>query len=56
MAREIAVRSAISGIINGQPLRGSIVAALDPDRGGRSACEFAQLPTHFTPGTFGTFT
>lgn len=55
MAHNITVHSIISGIVNGQALRGSVEATLDPDRGGRSACEFAELPTSFTPATFGTF-
>jgi hypothetical protein len=56
MNNEITVRSVISGLVNGQPMRGTILAALDPNRGGRSTCEFSLLPADFTPGTFATHT
>ncbi|HZB28687.1 MAG TPA: hypothetical protein VE465_00830 [Streptosporangiaceae bacterium] len=55
MVTEIAVRTAISGIINGEKIKGNVLATLDTDFGGRSACEFSDLPRGFTPAAFGTF-
>ena len=55
MSSEITVRTRISGMVNGQVMRGNVVASLDPDRGGRSSCEFSDLPRGFTPATLGTF-
>ena len=54
--REIVSRSTISGSVNGSVVAGTISAAFNTGRGGRSTCEFAQLPEGFTPGTFGTHT
>ena len=56
MPTEITVRTAISGIVNGEPIKGYVLAALNTDVGGRSACEFSYLTRGFTPAAFGTFT
>jgi hypothetical protein len=56
MKREITAQTAISGFVNGQPMTGKVVASVDSDRGGRSRCEFSELPDGFNPGTFGTHT
>ena len=55
MSGEISVRTSITGTVNDQLLKGSVQAILDPDRGGRSACEFSDLPRDFTPAALGTF-
>jgi hypothetical protein len=55
MATEITARSVVSGIVNGQALKGNVLASLNTDRGGRSSCEYSELPRGFTPATFGTF-
>jgi hypothetical protein len=55
MHAEITARTIISGIVNGQAMKGTVLASLDTDAGGRSACEFSSLPRGFTPATFGTF-
>jgi hypothetical protein len=54
MKREIRAQTTISGFVNGQQLKGKVVALVDRDRGGRSSCEFSELPRGFNPGTFGT--
>lgn len=55
MPAEIAVRTTISGIVNGEVIKGNVLASLNTDVGGRSACEFSDLPRGFTPAVFGTF-
>jgi hypothetical protein len=55
MSTEITARSIISGVVNGQAMKGNVVAWLNTDVGGRSSCEFSNLPRGFTPATFGTF-
>jgi hypothetical protein len=55
MPTEITVRTAISGIVNGEMMKGNVLASLNTDVGGRSACEFSDLPRGFTPAAFGTF-
>lgn len=54
--KSVTVRTTISGIVNGEALKGSVVATLNTGRGGESACRFSKLPSGFTPGTFGTHT
>ena len=54
--KTVTVRTEIAGIVNGEPLKGRVVATLDTGRGGRSTCRFSKLPSGFTPGTFGTHT
>jgi hypothetical protein len=56
LKREIMAHTVISGFVNGQPMKGKVTASVDSDRGGRSSCEFTELPTGFTPATFGTHT
>jgi hypothetical protein len=56
MKREVTARTIISGFVNGQPMKGKVVASLDTGRGGRSSCEFSHLPAGFNPATFGTHT
>jgi hypothetical protein len=56
MKREVTARTVISGFVNGQPIKGKVVASVDSDRGGRSSCEFSALPKGFNPATFGTHT
>jgi hypothetical protein len=56
MAKDIVARTAISGVVNGQLFKGNVLASFNTDSGGRSTCQFTQLPLEFTPGTFGTFT
>jgi hypothetical protein len=56
MKREVTARTIISGFVNGKPIKGNVVASLDIDRGGRSRCEFSDLPEGFNPATFGTQT
>jgi hypothetical protein len=55
MRAGVTARTAISGIVNGQPIKGTVQASLDTDLGGRSSCEFSELPLGFNPATFGTF-
>lgn len=55
MPTEIAVQTTISGIVNGEIIKGNVRASLNTDVGGRSACEFSDLPRGFTPAVFGTF-
>lgn len=55
VAAEITVHTTISGIVNGEAMKGKVVASLDTDAGGRSTCEFSELPRGFTPATFGAF-
>jgi hypothetical protein len=54
MPSEIIARTVISGVVNGQAMRGTVLASLNTDLGGRSACEFSDLPRDFTPATLGT--
>jgi hypothetical protein len=54
--REITARTTISGIVNGQTMKGNVLASFNTGRGGRSACEFSQLPQGFTPATLGNQT
>ena len=51
----ISVRSTVSGIVNGQAIKGNVVATIDPNRGGLSSCEFSKLPRNFIPSSIGTF-
>ncbi len=51
----VTARTVISGIVNGELMRGTVEATLDTDQGGNSACDFSDLPRDFTPGTLGTF-
>jgi hypothetical protein len=55
MPTEITARSVVSGIVNGQALKGNVLAWLNPDLGGRSSCEYSELPRDLTPAAFGTF-
>jgi hypothetical protein len=55
MPADITVRTAILGIVNGERIKGNVLASLNTDTGGNSACEFSDLPRGFTPATFGTF-
>ena len=55
MPAEITARTVISGVVNGQAMKGTVLASLNTDLGGRSSCEFSELPRGFTPGSFGTF-
>ena len=52
---EIVVQTTISGIVNGETIKGNVRASLNTDVGGRSACEFSDLPRGFTPAVFGAF-
>jgi hypothetical protein len=54
--KSVTVRTTISGIVNGEAMKGRVVASLDTGRGGESACKFSKLPSGFTPATFGTHT
>ncbi len=54
--KTVTVRTEIAGIVNGEALKGRVVATLDTGVGGRSTCRFSKLPSGFTPGTFGTHT
>lgn len=56
MRTNVTARTTISGIVNGHAMKGTVVATLNPDLGGRSACKFSQLPLGFTPATFGNQT
>ena len=53
---EITVRTTITGLVNGQVFNGTVEALLNPDGGGRSSCQFSDLPDDFFPGTFATHT
>ena len=55
MPTEITARTVIAGVVNGQAMKGTVLALLNSDVGGRSSCEFSHLPQGFSPGTFGTF-
>lgn len=54
--KSVTVRTTIAGIVNGEAMKGSVVAILNTGRGGESACRFSKLPGGFTPATFGTHT
>jgi hypothetical protein len=54
--KSVTVRTTISGTVNGEAIRGSVVATLNTARGGASKCRFSKLPSGFTPATFGTHT
>jgi hypothetical protein len=56
MKGEVTARTVISGVVNGQLVKGKVAAVLDSDRGGRSSCEFSDLPKGFNPAVFGTHT
>jgi hypothetical protein len=56
MPAEITVRTAISGIVNDEMIKGNVLASLNTDVGGKSTCEFSDLPRGFTPAVFGAFT
>jgi hypothetical protein len=56
MTKDVTARTTISGIVNGHPMKGDVVASFNPGRGGRSSCQFSQLPPRFTPATFGNQT
>ena len=56
MKREVTANTTISGFVNGQRMNGKVLAVVDSDRGGRSSCEFSDLPKGFNPATFGTHT
>jgi hypothetical protein len=56
MDTEITARTTISGIVNGQTMKGHVLASFNTDGGGRSSCEFTALPETFNPGTFGNQT
>ena len=53
---DIASRTTLSGSVNGSVITGRVSSTIDAGRGGRSTCEFDELPPSFTPGTFGTHT
>lgn len=55
MPAEITVRTNLSGAVNAETIKGSVLASIDTDRGGRSACEYKNLPSAFSPAAFGTF-
>jgi hypothetical protein len=54
--KSVTVRTQISGIVNGEALKGRVVATLNTGRGGKSACSFSKLPSGFNPATLGTHT
>ena len=54
--KSVTVRTTISGIVNGEAMKGSVVATLNTGRGGESTCRFSRLPSGFTPAIFGTHT
>jgi hypothetical protein len=54
--KSVTVRTTISGMVNGEAMKGRVVATLNTGQGGRSSCSFSRLPTGFTPATFGTHT
>ena len=53
---EITSRSVISGLVNEEVVRGTILATFNTGIGGTSTCQFDELPQGFTPATFGTHT
>ncbi len=52
--REIVSRTRVTGTVNGSVVAGTVSATFNTGGGGRSSCEYAQLPPNFTPGTIGT--
>jgi len=54
VSKSIVSQTSITGSVNGRVVVGKISASIDPARGGRSICEFQQLPEAFNPGTFNT--
>jgi hypothetical protein len=56
MDLDVTARTIISGLVNGQTIKGNVSAALNTAGGGRSRCEFSRLPLNFTPATLGTHT
>lgn len=55
MPAEIAVRTTVSGTVNDETVKGNVRASINTDFGGRSECEYSDLPRGFTPAVFGTF-
>jgi hypothetical protein len=55
MPAEIIVRTTVSGAVNDETVRGNVRASINTDVGGRSECEYSELPRGFTPAVFGTF-
>jgi hypothetical protein len=53
MNLDVTARTNISGVVNGHPTKGTVLASFNTGRGGRSACEFTHLPPGLTPATFG---
>lgn len=53
---DVVSRTVISGSINASAVKGRVSATINTGRGGRSTCEFEQLPPSFTPGTLATHT
>jgi hypothetical protein len=53
MDLNVTARTNISGVVNGHPTKGSVMASFNTGRGGRSACEFTHMPPGLTPATFG---
>ena len=51
---EIVSNTTVSGTVNASAFEGRITATLNTGGGGRSSCEYTQLPPGFTPGTIGT--
>ena len=53
---DVAVRTRITGSVNGQGVDAVVAATVNTGRGGSSTCTFSRLPRGFNPGTFGTHT
>jgi hypothetical protein len=53
---EILSRTVLTGSVNSAPVQARVEATITVNQGGRTTCEFSQLPTGFNPATFGTHT
>lgn len=51
---DVVLEGHITGLVNGEMVKGAVTAALNTGRGGRSSCVFSRLPSGFDPATFST--
>ncbi len=53
---DVTARAIVSGFVNGEAVNGKASTVFNTGRGGRSTCEFSDLPDGFRPATLGTHT
>jgi hypothetical protein len=51
---ELVSRTRVAGTVNGAAVVGAVTSTIQTGRGGRSSCEYSQLPGGFNPGTLNT--